>query len=250
MFTLNQGLVSSSHCPARKGAGGAQEAWERTQLGRGHIWRKAGQQLIGLVVINCFFVCISFFLGVCFYLSVTFLFHYSYWLFLLQLLSCSYLNSWVFSLFTLPNSTGRGKGACAMICCQLGLNHNEFPTCSSAAPEGNWKQSDCSDAMIFNVQTTTNIKFNSSYTTGHVFSIFLGGDDACGINCKTPIINRSHTDKSPQPITKILPYISLWYHSWSVLTALSSWITLCQAAQWFLKLSTMFKVKFPKLFKS
>lgn len=122
---------------------------------------------------------------------------------------------------------------------------------SSAAPEGNWNQSQCSDMMIFNVQTTANIKFNSSYTKGHVLSIWGGGgDDAWGFNCKTPIINRSRTAKSPHTLAKISPYISLWYHSWSVLTALSSWITLCQAAQWFLKLSTMFKVKFSKLFKT
>lgn len=75
-------------------------------------------------------------------------------------------------------------------------------------------------------------------------------DDAWGFNCKTPIINRSRAAKSPHTKMKIPPYISLWYHSWSMLTALSSWITLCQAAQWFLKLSTMLKVKFSKLFKT
>ena len=120
---------------------------------------------------------------------------------------------------------------------------------SSTAPEGSGNQSHCSDTMIFNVQTTANIKLHARYTTGHVFSN-LGGDDAWGSNCQTPIINRSRTAKSPHTIAKRLPYISLWYHSWSVLTALSSWITLCQAAQRFLKLSTMFKVIFSKLFKT
>lgn len=60
------------------------------------------------------------------------------------------------------------------------------PYCS-AAPEGNWNQSHCSDTMIFNVQTTANIKFNSSYTTGHVFSIF-GGMMLGDLTAKLPLL--------------------------------------------------------------
>lgn len=60
---------------------------------------------------------------------------------------------------------------------------------SSAAPEGNWNQSQCSDMMIFNVQTTANIKFNSSYTKGHVLSIWGGGGMMLGdLTAKLPLL--------------------------------------------------------------
>lgn len=128
MFTLSQGPVSSSLCPARKGAGGAQAAE------RGHsqdVWRKVGQRLrnipgiIGMVVGNCFLLASPVFLGVYFYLFPLLSFFLQQLIILFNAIIKLFLSPPMsFLTFTLPNPTGMGNGACAVISCQLGLNHN------------------------------------------------------------------------------------------------------------------------------